>query len=178
MPLLLPRPRVLPRHTKIPKEGERGERTVIEEETTARPEFGALRRAIEGRDADTLIGFYSDDAELRVLNGDALGGPAFELRGRAQMERYLRAVCEQEMTCLLLEGEPAFGRGSVSFGSTCEYPGGTRVSVTTTLELDGEGRILRHTDVAQSARSDVRANDEHETASRVGVDRRNEKGRE
>ena len=95
------------------------------------------------------------------------------------MERYLRSVCEQEVTCLLLEGEPAFGRGSVSFGSTCEYPGGSRVSVTTTLELDGEGRILRHTDVARRAPEAMRgARDEHETASRVGVDRGNEKGRE
>jgi len=130
---------------------------VIEEETTARPDLGALRRAIEGRDADTLIGFYSDEAELRVLNGDAPGGTAFELKGRPQLERYLHAVCEQEMTCLLLEGEPAFGRGSISFGSTCEYPGGARVLLRTTLELDGEGRILRHTDVAHSTRSDERS---------------------
>ena len=153
---------------------------MIEEETTARPDFGALRHAIEVRDAEALIGFYAEDAELRVLNGDAPGGPAFEQRGRSQIERYLRAVCEQEMTCLL-QGEPAFGRGSVSFGSTCEYPGGTRVSVTTTLELDGEGKILRHTDVARKAPAATRrargARDEHEAEGRVGHERRDEKGR-
>jgi ketosteroid isomerase-like protein len=125
---------------------------VIEEETTARPDFGALRHAIEGRDAEALIGFYAEDAELRVLNGDATEGPAFELRGKSQIERYLRAVCEQEMSCSV-EGGVVLGRGSISFGSTCEYPDGTRISVRTTLEI-AEGQIQQHTDVARSARSD------------------------
>jgi hypothetical protein len=144
---------------RAPKEGDGEEECdVIGEETRAgRLDFGALRNAIEGKDPDTLIGFYAEEAELRIVNAALPEGMAFELKGRPQIGRYLRAICEQEMTCLLLEGEPAFGRGSVSFGSTCEYPGGPRVLLRTTLELDGEGKILRHTDVAQSVQSDERS---------------------
>jgi hypothetical protein len=31
-------------------------------------DFEALRRGVEGRDADVLIGLYADDAELRIVN--------------------------------------------------------------------------------------------------------------
>jgi hypothetical protein len=134
---------------------------VIEEETTARPDFGALRHAIEGRDAEALIGFYAEDAELRVLNGDVPGDLAFELKGRTEIERYLRAVCDQQMSCLL-EDEVVFSEGSIEFREVCSYPDGARVLVRTTLELDGEGKIRRQIDVARSARRD----DESERSER------------
>jgi hypothetical protein len=119
---------------------------VIEEETAGRLNFLALRDAIERSDADALLGFYSDDAELRIVNGDAREGPAFELRGRAEIERYLHAVCDQGMTCAV-EGEDV-EEGRISFSETCEYPDGTRILVRTTLELRG-GRILRQLDVVE-----------------------------
>jgi hypothetical protein len=129
---------------------------VIEEETTAgRLDFGALRSAIERRDPDALIGFYSEEAELRILNASLMEGSAFELKGRAQIERYLRAVCDQQMSCVL-EGEVVFGEGSIAFGQVCAYPDGTRVAVETTLEI-AEERIVRQTDVARSARHDERS---------------------
>jgi ketosteroid isomerase-like protein len=120
---------------------------VIEEETAGRLDFRAFRHAVERRDADALLGFYSDDAELRIVNGDALEGPAFELRGRAEIQRYLQAVCDQEMTCTL-EGGIAFGEMGVEFSEACEYQDGTRVLVRTTLELRG-GRISRQLDVVE-----------------------------
>jgi hypothetical protein len=94
---------------------------MIEEETAGKLDFRAFRHAVERRDADALLGFYSDDAELRIVNGDALEGPAFELRGRAEIQRYLQAG---------------------------EYQDGTRVLLRTTLELRG-GRILRQLDVVE-----------------------------
>jgi hypothetical protein len=156
---------------------------VIEEETAANAgglDFEALRRGIEGRNPDLLLGFYAEDAELRIVNGDAPEGPTFELKGRAQIERYLRAVCNQEMTCLL-EGEVVSGEGRITFGQRCAYPDGTLISVRTTLEI-AEGKIQRQLDVAHSARdrpgARIGAKDEHEAASRVGHNRRNEKGKE
>jgi hypothetical protein len=158
---------------------------VIEEETAANAgglDFEALRRGIEGRNPDLLLGFYSEDAELRIVNGDAPEGPTFELKGRAQIERYLRAVCNQEMTCLL-EGEVVSGEGRITFGQRCAYPDGTLISVRTTLEI-AEGKIQRQLDVAHSARDRPGArrgakdeHDEHEARSTVGHNRRNEKGR-
>ena len=125
---------------------------MIEEETTGRLDFEALRDAIERCEADVLIGFYSEDAELRVVNAASLDGPAFELRGRAEIERYLCAVCDQEMTCLL-EDEVVFGEGRITFGQRCVYLEGTPISLRTTLEI-AEGKIVRQTDVAHSARHD------------------------
>jgi ketosteroid isomerase-like protein len=115
--------------------------------TTAGFDFGALRGAIERRDPDALLGFYSEDAELRVENAAVPDGLAFELKGRARIERYLRAVCEQEMRCAVV-GEPIFGEGTVSFVEACEYPDGVRISVSTTLEITG-GRISRRIDVVE-----------------------------
>ena len=128
---------------------------MIGEETTARLDFDALRGAIERCEADTLIGFYSEDAELRILNADAPGSPEFELHGKAEIERYLRAVCDQQMTCSI-EGDVSFGDESITFAEVCAYPDGTLISVETTLEM-GEGKIQRHTDVARSARHDDRS---------------------
>jgi len=126
---------------------------VIEEETPAgRLDFGALREAIEQCEADALIGFYAEDSELRIVNAASPEGPAFELKGRSQIGRYLRAVCDQEMTCII-EGEVVLGEGSIAFCEVCAYPDGTRVEVRTTLEI-ADGLIVRQTDVARSARGD------------------------
>jgi ketosteroid isomerase-like protein len=119
------------------------------EETTGTLDFGAMREAIEGRDPDALLGFYSEDAELRIVTSTDPDGPAFELRGRAQIERYLRAVCDQEMTCVV-EDEVLIGEGSVEFVEVCTYPNGTSISVGTTLEVR-QGRILRQLDVVEHA---------------------------
>jgi hypothetical protein len=128
---------------------------VIEEESTGKLDFESLRLAIEGKDPDALLSFYAEDAELRIVNAALPDGVAFELRGREQIERYLRAVCDQQMSCLL-EGEAVFGEGSIGFVEVCEYPDGTRVAVRTTLEI-ADGLIRRQTDVARSARQDERS---------------------
>ena len=137
-----------------PLEGEaEEERDVIEEESTAgKLDFGALRSAIEGKDPDLLLGFYAEDSELRIVNAALPDGLAFELRGRGQIERYLRAVCDQQMSCLL-EGEAVFGEGSIAFCEVCTYPDGTRVEVRTTLEI-ADGLIVRQLDVVRDARGE------------------------
>jgi len=152
LPLLLPT-RVPVRHTRPRKQKGRKEQLfVIEEQTKGGLDFGALRSAIEDKDPDALLGFYAEDAELRVVNAALPDGPAFELRGRAQIERYLRAVCDQQMSCLL-EGEVVSGEGRITFGQWCAYPEGGPVSVETTLEVS-VSRMVRQTDVVQSARRD------------------------
>src|SRR5215212_6872770 len=149
LPLLLPT-RVPVRHTRPRKQKGRKEQLfVIEEQTKGGLDFGALRSAIEDKDPDALLGFYAEDAELRVVNAALPDGLAFELRGRAQIERYLRAVCDQQMSCLL-EGEAVFGEGSVAFCQVCAYSDGTRVEVRTTLEI-ADGLIVRQLDVARRA---------------------------
>lgn len=129
------------------------------EEITGRLDFGALRDAIEGCDPNALLGFYSEDAELHIVTSADQDGPAFELRGRAQIERYLRAVCDQEMTCRL-EDEVVIGEGSVEFVEVCTYPNGTKISVRTTLEVR-EGRILRQLDLVEHDSDDTNKGSGH-----------------
>jgi ketosteroid isomerase-like protein len=120
---------------------------LIEEETTGTPVFAALREAIERRNPDALLDFYAEDAGLRIEHVALPDCQAFELKGRAQIERYLRTVCAQQMACVVV-GWPVFGEGNVSFVETCEYPDGTRISVGTTLELGG-GKISHQLDVVE-----------------------------
>ena len=126
---------------------------MIEEGTAGTLDFGVLRAAIERRDPDALLGFYTEDAELRIRHAFLPDGLAFELRGRTQIERYLHAVCDQQMTCAVV-GEAVFGEGSVEFVEVCGYPDGTRISVSTTLELTG-GRISRQLDVVERGSEDT-----------------------
>jgi hypothetical protein len=126
-----------------------GTQNVIEEKTARGLDFGALREAIEARDAVALAGFYSEDAELRVVHAALPEGPAFELKGRAKIRRYLRSVCDHEMSCLLEEGV-VIGEGSIEFEEICEYADGSAISVSTMLEVS-EGLIVRQTDVVRLA---------------------------
>jgi hypothetical protein len=122
--------------------GRRG--SVIEGQTGGRPDLEGLRDAIEQHDPDLLLGFYADDAELRVVNGGSAQGPAFELRGKAEIERYLRVVSGQRMPSRI--GGESVGEDLIVFREVCEYPDGVRVVVETTLELRGS-KIVGQVDV-------------------------------
>jgi hypothetical protein len=120
---------------------------MTEEGTAGTLDFSALRKAIERRDPDTLLCFYAEDAGIRIEHASLSDGVAFELKGRAQIKRYLRAICDQQMTCAVV-GEPFFGEGRVEFLEVCGYPDGASISVETTLELEG-GRISHQLDVVE-----------------------------
>jgi hypothetical protein len=125
---------------------------VIEEDKAASLDFGALRYAIERADPDLLLGFYAEDAELRIVHAGLPEGKAFELRGRAQIKRYLHAICEQEMDCSV-EGGAVHGGGSILFVEACNYPNGDAVRVETMLEVAG-GLIVRQIDSVRPAPSE------------------------
>jgi hypothetical protein len=115
-------------------------------------DFEALRHAIERCDPDLLLGFYAEDAELSIVNAGALQGSPFELRGRAEVAKYLRAVFGQKMPHRV-ERE-VVGEERVTFQDACEYPDGSRVVVATTLELR-DSKIVRQIDVvAMDAQAD------------------------
>jgi hypothetical protein len=124
----------------------RKEVSKIEEENARGLDVEVLREAIERRDPELFLGLYAEDAELRVLNGDVpAGSPVFELRGKAQIERYLRVVFGQRLPSRI-EDETVVGEDRVAFGEVSEYPDGTLVAVKTTLEVR-EDRIVRQADV-------------------------------
>jgi hypothetical protein len=145
---------------------------MIEEEISSEAlDFGYLREAIEGRNPDLLLGFYADDAALRIVNSDAPGGPAFELRGTAQIEKCLRAVCDQEMTCAV-EGIEV-KRGHISFGERASTRTGRGFWFGRRWSCEEAGSRASSTWWGEY----IATKGEHEKASRVGPDGRERKER-
>ena len=109
-----------------------------------RLKFEALRLAIERSDPNLVLGFYAEDAQLSIANAGSPQSSPFELRGKAEIAKHLRAVFGQE-TSRRLEGE-VVGEERVTFREACEYPDGSRVMVETKLEVHG-GKIVRQVEV-------------------------------
>jgi hypothetical protein len=107
-------------------------------------DFGALRLGIEGCDPDRVLGFYAEDAQLSIVNVVTPHVSPFELRGKAEIAKHLRAVFGQEASHRV-EGE-VVGKDRVRFREACEYPDGSRIMVETTLEVH-DGKIVRQADV-------------------------------
>ena len=110
-------------------------------------DFEALRHAIERCDPDLILGFYAEDANLSTVNANAQRSFPFELCGKAEIAKHLRAAFGQE-TSHRVEGE-VVGDDRVTFREECEYLDGDRVMVETTLEVR-DGKILRQEDVVTS----------------------------
>jgi hypothetical protein len=107
-------------------------------------EFGGSRHAIDRCDPDLLLGFYSEEANLSIVNAQAQRSSPFELGGKAEIARHLRAAFGQE-TSHRVEGE-VVGEQQVTFWEDCEYPDGGHVLVETTLEVR-DGKIVRQVEV-------------------------------
>jgi hypothetical protein len=104
-------------------------------------DFEALRRGIEGCDPDLVLGFYAEDAKLSIVNPGVPQGSPFELRGKAEIAKHLRAVFGQGVSHRVEREEDG-----VRFREVCEYPDGSRIVVETTLEMRGS-KIFRQVDV-------------------------------
>jgi hypothetical protein len=107
-------------------------------------DFKALRHAIERCDPDLILGFYAEEANLSIVNAGAQRSPPFELCGKAEIAKHLRAAFGQE-TSHRVERE-VIGEERVRFREECEYPDSSRVLVETTLEVR-DGKIIRQVDV-------------------------------
>lgn len=103
-----------------------------------------LHSAIESRDVDSMLGLYSDNAEMRVIDRDHPPSHPLELHGKQAIAGYLRDVYGREMSHSVID--EVVGRNNLSFSEDCQYPDGTRVFGNITLELDG-GMIVRETEV-------------------------------
>jgi SnoaL-like domain len=114
-------------------------------------DFAALRLGIEHCDLTVMLDFYADDAELSIVNVETPRSLPFELHGKAEIAKHLRATFGQK-TSHRVERE-VIGEEQVAFQEACEYPDGSQIVVETTLEVRG-GKIVRQTDlVAEVARA-------------------------
>lgn len=115
-------------------------------QTAGKMDYGALRRTIEGGVPDAMLGFYADDVRLLVLKGT---GPQFELRGKAELSRCLRAVFGR--TTHRVENEDVC-HTRMTFDDVCEYPDGARVVVATMLEVCGSEILGQVDEVRHSSK--------------------------
>jgi ketosteroid isomerase-like protein len=103
-----------------------------------------LKRAIEGRDAKTLIGLYADDALLRIIDHDNPPSKPRELHGRQAIAAYYDDVCGRAMTHQV---EAGVSNGQeLAFTQACTYPDGAKVFCAAMLEIKN-GKIVRQTAV-------------------------------
>jgi hypothetical protein len=112
-------------------------------------DFEALRLGIERCDPDLVLGFYADDARLSIVKAEGQRSNPFELRGKAEIAKHLRAVFGQKMPHHV--GQEFVGEDRVTFRESCDYPDGGRVVVETTLEVR-DGKIVRQVDVVANQR--------------------------
>ncbi len=117
---------------------------MTERKTANGLDFESLRLGIERCDPDLVLGFYAEDAELSIVNADAPQRSPFELRGKAEIAKHLRAAFGPE-TSHRVERQ-VVGEDRVTFREACEYPDGSRLWVETTLEVR-DGKIVRQVDV-------------------------------
>jgi SnoaL-like domain len=113
-----------------------------------RLDLETLYLGIESRDPDLLLGFYADDARLSIVNTDTPHVPPFELCGKGEIAKHLRATFGQEASHRV-ERDAAGGQDRVTCREACEYSDGGWVWVETTLELR-DGKIVRQVDVVES----------------------------
>lgn len=107
-------------------------------------DFEVMRRALEGRDAETLIGFYAEGAELRTINRNSTPSFPQVLQGKEQIAEHLRDVCAREITHHIKD--EVIGKDRIAFNEACEYPDGTRVLGAENLEVR-DGKIVRQVSV-------------------------------
>lgn len=115
--------------------------------------FEALRLGIERCDPEFVLGFYAEDARLSIVIAVTPRAAPFELHGKADIAKHLRATFGQEASHCV-ERDAAVGEDQVTFREACEYSDGGRVVVETTLEVR-DGKIVRQVDVVAS---DARTN--------------------
>ena len=110
-------------------------------------DFEALQVGIEHCDPDLVLGFYAEDAQLSIVNALTPHASPFELCGKAEIAKHLRATFGQEASHRV-EREDIVGEDRVTFQEACQYSDGGRIVVETTLEVR-DGKIVRQVDVVK-----------------------------
>ena len=110
-------------------------------------DFEALQVGIERCDPDLVLGFYAEDAQLSIVNALTPHASRFELCGKAEIAKHLRATYGQEASHRV-EREDIVREEWVTFREACQYSDGGRIVVETTLEVR-DGKIVRQVDVVR-----------------------------
>jgi ketosteroid isomerase-like protein len=102
----------------------------------------ALKRAIEGRNARALAGFYANDAVLQVIDQNNPPSSPTKVKGKKAITAFFNDVCGRDMTHKIERG--LIDGNRLAFTQRCTYPDGTKVFCSAMIELKG-GKIARQT---------------------------------
>jgi hypothetical protein len=108
--------------------------------TQTRFDFTALKQGLEERDADLHLGFYDENAQVRLVDRVSTPRAPHVLRGQREIRAWLQDICSRDMTHEVQT--PVVADDAVAFTEACRYPDGTNVLAATVLEL-ADGRIVR-----------------------------------
>ena len=109
--------------------------------TTIGFDVDALRRGIEGRDAEFLASLYAEDAEMIEIDNDHPPARPRMFHGRSEIAAHLRDVCAREMTHRM--ESPVLAGDRLAYTEACRYDDGTDVFSMSTVDLDNSNRIAR-----------------------------------
>jgi SnoaL-like domain len=102
----------------------------------------SLKKAIEGRNAGAMSGFFTDNAVIRIIDRINTPSKPREVKGKAEVAAYWADICGRDMAHKV-EGVVADDK-RLSFSESCMYPGGPAVHAIGQAELKG-GRIAKMT---------------------------------
>ncbi|MCW2953164.1 MAG: hypothetical protein JWQ48_2334 [Conexibacter sp.] len=109
-----------------------------------RLDVGALRQAIEARDANALAALYAPDAEIVLVDQEHSPSQPQRAQGIDAIRGVLQDIYSRDMTHEVRQ--LVDGPDGVAFTVDCRYPDGTHVLANTLLEVR-DGHIARQQDV-------------------------------
>jgi len=113
-------------------------------QTTTAFDPEALRRAVEGRDAQALTDLFTDDAVLRLVDKRNPPKTPAELRGKQAIGAMLAEISAREMTHHV--DQEMVSDDALAYTESCEYPDGLRVLSITMAKLR-DGKITEATEI-------------------------------
>jgi ketosteroid isomerase-like protein len=112
--------------------------------TSAAVDIGALRTAIEARDADGVAAWYAPDATLTILDRDHPPAAPVVHRGLDAIRAYYQDICGRNVNHEVRDAI-ATPEG-FAFTQHCSYPDGTAVLCATVARTQ-DGKIRSQTAV-------------------------------
>ncbi len=103
-------------------------------------DLNALRHGVEDRDMAAMMSLYDDQAEISITDHRHTPSQPQVIRGRGEITAFLADLLGRDMTHQL--DHVVVGDGTVSYIERCTYPDGTRVTMSTALDIDN-GHIIR-----------------------------------
>jgi hypothetical protein len=105
-------------------------------------DLGRFCAAAEGRDVETQLSMYAQDAVVTIADRINQPGSPQVLHGRGEIAAWLQDVCGREMSHDV-QHSVADAAGA-AFSEACRYPDGTNVLCATVLRL-ADGQISDQT---------------------------------